>query len=91
MYVSEPANLHIFYVHICRCVPFGVPNPNTIATVMVEGGAYVPSVFAVGGPRAVLRWGFVCNNADARGRNGSGVVIAGSIDLGPRGKLGVDA
>jgi hypothetical protein len=20
MYVSEPANLHIFYVHICRCV-----------------------------------------------------------------------
>jgi hypothetical protein len=19
MYVSEPANLHIFYVHICRC------------------------------------------------------------------------
>jgi hypothetical protein len=21
MYVSEPANLHIFYVHICRCEP----------------------------------------------------------------------
>jgi hypothetical protein len=57
---------------------------------MVEGGAYIPSVFAVGDPRAAFRWGVVCNDVDARGSNGSGVVIVGSIVLGPRGKLGVD-
>jgi hypothetical protein len=50
---------------------------------MIEGRAYIPAVFTVCGPRAALRWLFVCNSADARRGNESSVVVIRSVDLSP--------
>ena len=69
----------------------GFPHPNAVTSLVFECGANIPAIFAVGCPRAALRWWFVGNNSYARWSNGGGVVIEGAVDVSPSGELGVDA
>jgi hypothetical protein len=44
MYVGEPANLHIFYVEICRCVTMALTDQNPFGLTSIQSHTpFVPT------------------------------------------------
>ena len=67
------------------------PDVGSVAVVGVQGRTNVPTIEAMGGPRFAVGWFFMDDDMDSGGSNGSAVEIVVAVDLGPGGKLGVDA
>ena len=65
--------------------------PDTIALVMVEGWAKVPSICTMRGPSLGGGGFFVDNDADSWGCEGCACEIEGTLELGIGREFGVEA
>jgi hypothetical protein len=60
----------------------GVPDPDAVAAVRVEGWANVPAIGGMGGPSCAGAGFFVGKDTSSRRGKGRPIVIEGAMDLG---------
>jgi hypothetical protein len=61
----------------------GFPDPDSVASVQIRGGADVPAINSVGRPRCTYVRCLMHEDSDARWCNGGAVEVEGAVDLDP--------
>jgi hypothetical protein len=61
----------------------GFPDPDSVASVRIRGGADVPAIDSVGSPRGTYVRCLMHEDSDARWSDGGAVEVESAVDLGP--------